>query len=174
MHFESYLFVYDIGSPTPDNEWPSVASNEIEEPKYAVLNNDDLKMMREEFFNKKAKQINELEELSESFKTMNVSDHPAVKKLKADRQKQFEEEHAKDLEGGPEDEHQPINTMAGVPEDMLKDNLGEPASREGGMNLQDSVMDYISKNILTEEKEGEEDEDDDLDWKNDAQEKEEL
>ena len=149
-----------LGSPTKDGEWLPVASTDMEEPKYAVLNNYDLKMVREDSFNKKSKMITDMEELGESFKAMNVSEHPAIKKMEANQQKQFEEEHAKDLEGGPEDEHQPTNNIGGVPDDMLKDQLSQP-SREGGMNLQESVMDYISKHILTEEKPGEENQEDD-------------
>lgn len=132
----------------------------MEEPKYAVLNNYDLKMVREDSFNKRSKMITDMEELAESFKAMNVSEHPAIKKMEANRQKQFEEDHAKDLEGGPDDEDQPTNSIGGVPDEMLKDQLAQP-NHEGGMNLQDSVMDYISKHILTEEKPGEENEEDD-------------
>ena len=111
-----------------------------------------------------------------SFKNMNVSDHPAVKRMKEINQKQFEEDHAKDLEGGPDDQHQPINNVGGVPDDLLKDKLMDETqpNREGRMNLEDSVMEYISKNILTDEKEGEEEEEDDFDWKKDVQEREEL
>ena len=164
------------GSPTETKAWYPVSSNELEEPKYAILNNDDLITVREDSFNKRSKMISELEELSEAFKKMNVSDHPAIKKMKEDNQRQFEEEHAKDLEGGPDDQHQPIDNIGGVPEDLLKDKLMDEnqPDRKNGMNLEDSVMEYISKNILTEEKEGEEEEDDDFDWRNDAKEKEEL
>merc|ERR1719270_3091310 len=147
------------GSPTKDGEWPPVTSADMEEPKYAVLNNYDLKMAREDSFNNRSKMITEMEELAESFKAMNVSEHPAIKKMEANRQKQFEEDHAKDLEGGPDDEDQPTNNIGGVPDEMLKEQLAQP-NREGGMNLQDSVMDYISKHILTEEKPGEENEKD--------------
>ena len=121
-------------------------------------------MKREDSFNKRSKIINEMEELAESFKAMNVSEHPAIKKMQANRQKEFEEEHAQNLEGGPEDEHQPINNIGGIPDDLLKDKLAEP-SQEGG--LQESIMNYISKHFLTEQKEGEVEENEegeDIDW----------
>merc|ERR1712150_83043 len=151
------------GSPTETGEWSPVGLSDADEPKYAILSNKGIVMAREEDFSQRSMRIIELEDLSETFRQMNVSDHPAVKSMIADKQKEFEEEHKHLYEQENEDEesHQPRAHVGNIPDDMVKEKLVdefENTNREG--NLQDSVMGYISKNILTNEKEGEDNWDD--------------
>ena len=170
------------GSPTEGDAWHPVALSEVDEPKYAVLDNNDLVMLREDSFSKRSKMISELEELSETFKQMNVTDHPAVKSRIADKQKAFEEEHKEELEKHKEEleknddkeEQQSINQVHGIPEGMLKEKLVDETEGNRAKNLEDSVMDYISENFLTDEKKGEEDEEEDLDWAQNVDQKDEL
>ena len=150
-----------------------MALSEVDEPKYAVLDNNDLVMLREDSFSKRSKMISELEELSEIFRQMNVSDHPGVKAMIADKQKAFEEEHKDELEKNDDEEGQkPI--IPSIPEDMLREKLVDETERNGGKNIEDSVMEYISKNFLTDEKMGEEDEEEDLNWAENVDHKDEL
>ena len=150
-----------------------MALSEVDEPKYAVLDNNDLVMLREDSFSKRSKMISELEELSEIFRQMNVSDHPGVKAMIADKQKAFEEEPKAELEkNDDEDGQKPI--IPSIPEDMLREKLVDETERNGGKNLEDSVMEYISKNFLTDEKMGEEGEEEDLNWAENVDHKDEL
>ena len=130
-------------------------------------------MLREESFSKRSKLISELEVLSETFRQMNVSDHPAVKAMIADKQKQFEEDHKEELKN-IEDEERQQPMKHGIPDDMLREKRFDETQRDGEKTLEDSVMDYISKNFVTEEEKGEEDEEEDLDWAENVDQKEEL
>ena len=44
-----------------DHSWSPVSSNEISSPKYAILNNDDVLMIREDDFDKRAQFVTNME-----------------------------------------------------------------------------------------------------------------
>lgn len=158
-----------------DGEWSPVALSEVNEPKYAILNNEDLVMLREDDFSKRATLVSTLEDLSETFRQLNPSEHPAIMAMEADHQKEFEEEHKTDSETDTEQEEQPIQHENGMPDEMIRDTLVDgQQDQHGAKKLEDTVMDYISENFLTEEKEGEEDDSDEHDWVDGIHKKEEL
>ena len=144
-------------------------------PKYAILNNDALVMIREDDFNERAELVSSLEDLSETFRKLNPDEHPAVKARLAAQQKEFEEEHKLDSETNTEEKQPPIQHLNGMPDEMIREKLVDgQQNKYGAKKVDDSVMDYISKNFLTEGKEGEEDDSDDQDWVDDMNIKDEL
>ena len=164
------------GSPTADGEWSPVGLQEVNEPKYAILNNDNLVMLRDDDFSKRVTRVSTLEDLAETFRNLNPAEHPGVKAMIADSQKAFEEEHKDNSKADIEDaQQQPLPHGNGMPDEMIREKLLDGQKHQhGAKKLEDSVMDYISENFLTEEKEGEEDDSDEHDWIDDINQKEEL
>ena len=163
-----------LGTPTTDESWTPVSLTNADEPKYAVLNNKELLMLRDDDFSTRSKRIIELEDLSDIFRQMNVSDHPSIKTMVAAQQKAFEEEHKDEMDADKK-EQTPVEHLGGVPDSMITGNLvdGQGPDPENRGGFQDTVMDYISKNFLKDSKPGEEEEEEDLNW-HDSDEKEEL
>ena len=57
-----------LGTPTTDGRWIPVPLTNADEPKYAVLNNEELLMLRDDDFSTRSKRIIELEDLSDIFR----------------------------------------------------------------------------------------------------------
>ena len=164
------------GSPTEDDSWTPIPSTEINNPKYAILNNDEIVMTREDDFHKREQLVTTMENLSESFSKLNASEHPAIKAMLSEREKEIEEE-IKESEDGEDGQQYFTNK---VPDEAVREELMGQHRGSFADQLEESAWEYLSKNFVSEGKEGDDSasfsdiDDSEDDWLAHANKKDEL
>ena len=127
-----------------------MSATNIDKPKYAILNNyGDLTTVREDDFDKRVKLVTTVSELGETFRQFNFDEHPGMKAMLAEKQKEMDKE-MKESESLREEAAEQRSHLNNIPDQMINEQLMDKSARMAGEGkMEESVYDYVVDNFFT-------------------------